>query len=128
MNHTELPWEANKFTKLDGSQIRTVDDVIECLKISATLSSGVELYGVSLKNDEKNICYTGNGKTSKENALFIAKACNCHEELLEALEDITSYEYRSERVICQAPNIPKCMCNKCIDERVKQAIAKAQEK
>jgi len=86
MNHSKLPWEANKFTKIDGSEIMTVDDVIECLSISAKESQGTELFGVTIEGSEDVICYTGNGKTSKENALFIVKACNCHDELLEALK------------------------------------------
>ncbi len=85
MEHTKLPWEANKFTKLDGSEIKTVADVVECLKSSAELAGGLELYGVAPKGrDDIIICYTGNGETSKANAAFIVKACNSHYDLLEA--------------------------------------------
>ena len=90
MEHTKLPWEANKFTKLDGSEITTVDDVIECLTSSAKLAGGIELYGISSSGDEKIICYTGNGETSKANAAFIVKACNCHDDLLEACKEALS--------------------------------------
>lgn len=100
MKHTALLWEASKFTKLEGSEIKTVDDVIECLKISATLAGGIELYGVTPKGtDETIICYTGNGKTSKANALFIAKACNYYNKLLielASLLNVDSYEARKK--------------------------------
>lgn len=46
-----------------------------------------------IKDDstDKIICYLAKGMSNK--AEFIVKACNCHDELLEALEEIVDFTF-----------------------------------
>jgi len=104
---TPGPWVATRFLKPDGTEIKTVGDVVEVLSASATKSENAFLYGVTTEreNDHLVVCYTGNGPTSRANASFIVRACNCHDELLAACKEfvrkVECGEARSKRSYAQ---------------------------
>jgi len=62
----------------------------------------------------------------KGNAAFIVRAVNNFDELLEALKDFRSFEYR-RGVNCQKSIVKRCLCEKCIEERADSIIRKAEE-
>jgi len=115
MEHTKGTWEATRFLKFDGSEIKTISDVAETLSLSAQKSENVNLYGITIHGDERIICYTGNGIQSEDNALFIARACNCHDDLLKAC--MVAKELLETIMDQPRPTI----------EQLKAAIAKATE-
>lgn len=81
--HTAGPWEATHFCKEDGEPIKTVEDVIETMGVSARKSGGPILHGVTTEGtDFLTICYTGNGPKGLVNANLIAAA----PDLLDALD------------------------------------------
>lgn len=91
MAHTPGPWDFTIFSKEDGGEIVTPQDVADTVAHSALRCEGTQLWGVSdskLSDDGAVlvICYTGNGPTSAENASFIARACNLHSDLTAALK------------------------------------------
>lgn len=80
-DHSPLPWTLSNFTKPDGSEIKTSQDVADTVAFSTLQCEGTELWGVTL--DEKDaegrvlvICYTGNGPHSEANARLIVAAVN----------------------------------------------------
>jgi len=78
--HTKEPWMFTKFTKADGSPIKTSQDVIDTLAHSARKSDIAELWGVTIDHEDDEsaivICYSGNGPTSQDNARRIAACVN----------------------------------------------------
>jgi hypothetical protein len=81
VDHSPLPWVFTYFTKPDGSEIKTVQDVADTTAASAFKGEGTTLWGVSEESlDEdgavKIICYTGNGPHSEANARLIVAAIN----------------------------------------------------
>ena len=79
--HSPLPWEFAFFTKIDGSDIATVQDVADTVAASALKSAGIVLWGVTQPGEDADgalrvICYTGNGPHSEANARLIAAAVN----------------------------------------------------
>lgn len=86
MEHTLGKAEATKFLRLDGKEIENVSDVVCTVAASVLKSDTAALYGITVEGDNRVVCYTGNGPTSKDNAHFIACAWNCHDELLAAVK------------------------------------------
>jgi len=81
IDHSPLPWTLSFFTKPDGSEIKTPQDVAETVAFSATQCEGTTLWGVTLDDKDeqgrtKVICYTGNGPQSEANARLIVAAIN----------------------------------------------------
>ena len=81
IDHSPLPWTFSKFTKPDGSDITTPQDVADTVAFSALQGDGTTLWGVTLdEKDEEGrtvvICYTGNGLHSEANARLITAAVN----------------------------------------------------
>jgi hypothetical protein len=81
IDHSPLPWEFTYFSKPDGSDIKTIEDVAETTAASALKSRGTTLWGVTLPELAEDgsvnvICYTGNGPHSEANARLIAAAVN----------------------------------------------------
>jgi hypothetical protein len=81
VDHSPLPWTFTYFTKPDGSDIKTPQDVADTTAFSALRCEGTTLCGVTLDelDDEGRtvvICYTGNGPHSEANARLIAAAVN----------------------------------------------------
>ena|ERR1700678_107480 len=81
IDHSPLPWEFTYFTKTDGSEIKTVQDVADTTAGSALRCTGTTLWGISLKEPSEDgavqvICFTGNGPHSEANARLIVAAVN----------------------------------------------------
>ena len=71
------PWNFTFFTKPDGSEITTPQDVADTVAYSALQCDGATLWGVTLDEKDEDgrglvICYTGNGPHSEANARLIA--------------------------------------------------------
>lgn len=133
MEHSETPWEANRFLKGDGTEIETVEDVAVILSNSALAGDRAELFGVTNGDTDESglstiICYTGNGPRSQANAARIVTSVNSHAALVEAVKDLRSIWYISVDAVCQKnrPDIKKCMCQACIEERADAALSKAE--
>jgi hypothetical protein len=81
VDHSPLPWTFTYFTKPDGSEIKTPQDVAETVASSALKCEGTTLWGVTLDEPDAEgrtvvICYTGNGPHSEANARLIVAAIN----------------------------------------------------
>jgi len=81
VDHSPLPWKFTYFSKPDGSDIETPQDVADTVAHSALQGDGTKLWGVTLdEKDEEGrtlvICYTGNGPHSEANARLIVAAIN----------------------------------------------------
>ena len=138
--HTQTPWDFTIFSKPDGSQVTTKQDVAETVAHSALQREGTELWGVTdSKLDDDGavrvICYTGNGTTSAENAAFIARACNAHSDMLAALmvaENFIAIEVSvAKRSFGPDPEPGEADEIKCAEEAlavVRAAISKAEKK
>lgn len=96
---TDGEWRGTYYCKPDGTEIKTVDDVVETLAYSGRISPLTELFGVSIE-DGKDICMTGNGPTSQANAGFIAVLHNSFGPLLARLE--AAERERDERMTMAA--------------------------
>ncbi len=62
---------------------------------------------------------------TRQKAEFDAKLMAAAPDLLEALKDLTGWEYRHD-LSCQHPHVNPCMCQNHIMERAISAIAKAE--
>jgi hypothetical protein len=81
VDHSPLPWTLTYFTKPDGTEIKTPQDVADTVAHSALQCEGKVLWGVTLGEKDEDgrilvICYTGNGPHSEANARLIAAAVN----------------------------------------------------
>jgi hypothetical protein len=81
IDHSPLPWTFTYFTKPDGSEIKTPQDVADTVAHSALKCEGTTLWGVTLDEPDEDgctpvICYTGNGPHSEANARLIVAAIN----------------------------------------------------
>lgn len=81
LTHSPLPWDFTWFTKPDGSEIKTPQDVADTCAFSSLQCEGTRLWGVTLAEKDKEgrtlvICYTGNGPHSEANARLITAAVN----------------------------------------------------
>lgn len=73
-DHTPEPWQANRFSNVNGDPHASNADVAETLKYSAMQSESAELFGAS--KDELVVFYTGNGPRSRLNAMRIVECVN----------------------------------------------------
>jgi hypothetical protein len=78
MDITDRPWTAGRFTRPDGLEHTSNEDVAETIRFSCLKSDSTELYGVIGMRDgeEEVVCYTGNGPKSAQNAAHIAAVFN----------------------------------------------------
>jgi hypothetical protein len=81
LDHSPLPWTFTYFSKPDGSDIKTPQDVADTVAHSALSCEGTKLWGVSLDELAEDgsvlvVCYTGNGPHSEANARLIVAAIN----------------------------------------------------
>jgi hypothetical protein len=86
------PWEWSKFCKPNGGPIKTIEDLIDILALSARKSDSIELWGVTLEENDGDskalvVCYTGNGPHSGVNSKFIAHSRSDIPYLLERILD-----------------------------------------
>jgi hypothetical protein len=91
--HTPTPWGLAIYRD-DPNRPPTVDKIkhMLCESVDRTIQHGgsiPDIYFVCASVDPKDPVFTaitGNGPHSEANAAFIVKACNCHEELVEACQ------------------------------------------
>ncbi len=81
VDHSPLPWTFTYFTKPDGSDIETPQDVADTVAHSSLQCEGTTLWGVTLDEKDEHgrslvVCYTGNGPHSEANARLIVAAIN----------------------------------------------------
>lgn len=89
--HTPTPWGLAIYRD-DPNRPPTVDKIkhMLCESVDRTIQHGgsiPDIYFVCASVDPKDPVFTaitGNGPHSEANAAFIVKACNCHEELVQA--------------------------------------------
>ena len=85
--HTALPWEAGRMVDDAGMPMgKAAAAEYCCVAIDSGNDDG--FFFVSQGDKMPDICHTGNGPTSLQNASFIALACNSHYDLLAALEGL----------------------------------------
>jgi len=74
----------------------TPEAMLEAMRISIEASPGSEMFGININGnpdtvelgpDEKCVAYTGNGPTSKANAIGIVALVNAYPQLREALRE-----------------------------------------
>jgi hypothetical protein len=81
-------WIPSTFLRPDGSEIQTVDDVMESIDLSVRASPVAELYGVvSAELDGPVICYTGNGPKRAANAALLSSARTLAQLCLRLIEE-----------------------------------------
>jgi hypothetical protein len=88
---TPGPWVPTYFTRPDGTEIETVEQVAETTAHSARQGDGTTLHGVTLTGDDDGVvvCYTGNGPTSEANARLIAAAPDLYDALDNLVANVT---------------------------------------
>lgn len=86
MSHTPEPWEANRFTDVNGNQHDSNLAVADTLKHSAMQSESAELFGAS--QGDLVVFYTGNGPRSKRNAMRAVECVNACAGLADPAKEI----------------------------------------
>ena len=85
---TQQEWEWAFYSKPDGSDIKTVEDVAETLAFQARQGTGTILWGVGIKGHDLIVASTGNGPTSEANAALISAAPAWLRELCDEVEEL----------------------------------------
>ena len=89
----------------------TPEAMLEAMRISIEASPGSEMFGININGnpdtvelgpDEKCVAYTGNGPTSKANAIGIVALVNAYPQLREWIEQLQRERDRLHRLVCDA--------------------------
>jgi hypothetical protein len=85
-------WDCTIFTKPDGGEIETIEDINLTMALSAVKSEYLNLYGITLAEKDRDgkckvVAYTGNGPTSLHNAAFIAQSRTLIPSLIAKLRE-----------------------------------------
>ena len=88
--HTPTPWKAGKWdiTHINGHKHHFIS-IVNNVPDGECEGTGVAVCLMPQENDTPK-----DRKTVKANAAFIVRACNCHEELVEALKGLMSWKMR----------------------------------
>lgn len=117
--HTPLPWEAGRMVNEDGS-VMTKEELRRYLCEAIDNGNDDGFFFISQGDRMPDICHTGNGPTSRENAMFIVRACNSHYELLAACKAVVMMLDCDDRNPCLEEIIERA------NTMVRAALAKAR--